>query len=267
MSNPLSYVVLLGTTRGGRQGIKVAEYAVKQLKSRGHQVELLDALDIDLPVLRAPYHHYGKFIPTEAPAKLTAAAKQLEAADGFLVVDCEYNHTPSPGMINLLDHFYHIQYKFKVHHHPLPPPTLPTITPLHRPPSPSHGSALAPPTPPTSPISSPVPCPHRAQAAGLVSYSMGPFGGARCAYVLRNTLGELGLITAPSIFNVASVHTAFTDDDAHQLKDEAANVRFTNFLNELDWFTAAVKVQREKGLPEVKEHKPPAATQPSATIK
>ena len=91
-------------------------------------------------------------------------------------------------------------------------------------------------------------------------------GGARSAYVLRNTLGELGLITAPSIFNIGAVHTAF-DADTKALKDGEANTRFINYLNELDWFTTAVKVQREKGLPEVKEHKPPAATQPSATIK
>ena len=110
----LSYVVFLGSTRSGRQGQKVAQYAIEHLRSRGHHVELLDALEQDLPVLRAPYHHYGKYIPHEAPAVLTDAAKKLEAADGFLLVDAEYNHTPSPGMINLLDHFYHIQYKFKV---------------------------------------------------------------------------------------------------------------------------------------------------------
>jgi NAD(P)H-dependent FMN reductase len=91
-------------------------------------------------------------------------------------------------------------------------------------------------------------------------------GGARAAYVLRNTLGELGMVSAPSIFSIAAVHTAF-DESSKQLKDAEANTRFTNFLNELDWFTSAVKAQRKLGLPEVKEHKPPAATQPSATIK
>ena len=91
-------------------------------------------------------------------------------------------------------------------------------------------------------------------------------GGARCAFVLRNTLGELGMVTAPSIFGIATVHTAF-DAESGQLKEAEANTRFVNFLNELDWFTAAVKAQRKLGLPEVKEHKPPAATQPAATIK
>ena len=91
-------------------------------------------------------------------------------------------------------------------------------------------------------------------------------GGARAAFVLRNTLGELGMISAPSIFGIAAVHTAF-DAEGKQLKDGEANTRFVNFLNELDWFTAALKTQRAQGLPEVKQHKPPAATQPEATIK
>ena len=121
-AHSLSYVVLLGSTRNGRQGLKVAQYAIAQLQSRGHQVELLDALEEDFQVMRAPYHHYGKYIPTEPPAKLTAAAKKLEAADGFLVVDAEYNHSPTPGMLNMLDHFYHIQYKFKARNRTTPHP-------------------------------------------------------------------------------------------------------------------------------------------------
>ena len=72
----------------------------------------------DLPVLRAPYHHYGLLpqLPKEATAELAALAKRLETSDGFVVVDGEYNLGPTPGIINLLDHFHYPQYKYKVHY-------------------------------------------------------------------------------------------------------------------------------------------------------
>ena len=89
-------------------------------------------------------------------------------------------------------------------------------------------------------------------------------GGARSAYVPRNTLGELGMVTIPSIFGIATVHTAF-DEASGQLKDADAITRFGTFLTELDWFTAALKAERSAhGSLEIKQNKPATATQPPA---
>lgn len=62
-------------------------------------------------MLEKPLHHYK---PTETPpAWLADLGKNFDAADAFIIVDGEYNHGPTPGMLNLLDHFYVGQYKFK----------------------------------------------------------------------------------------------------------------------------------------------------------
>lgn len=104
----LRYAVLLGSTREGRIGIKAAQYAIKQLQARGHHVDFLDAKEEQLPLLQAPFHAYGLYIQKEAPQQLKTLAEKLNNADGVLVVDTEYNHAPSPGMLNLLDHFYQV---------------------------------------------------------------------------------------------------------------------------------------------------------------
>lgn len=90
--------------------------------------------------------------------------------------------------------------------------------------------------------------------------------GARAAYVLRNVLGELGAITAPSIYSLAVAHQAFNEQG--ELAAEDAALRFHNYLNELDWFVAGLKQQRSQhGTPEVAKARPPNATQAAAAAK
>ena len=75
------------------------------------QPTLFDAKALKLPLLEKPLHHYkGDDHP---PAWLADLGAQFAAADAFIIVDGEYNHSPTPSMMNLLDHFYLDQYKFK----------------------------------------------------------------------------------------------------------------------------------------------------------
>lgn len=95
-------LVLYGSYRRDRQGIRLAQYLLTQLAARGHDVELIDAKAIDLPMLDRMYKEYA---PGDAPAALTELAAKIVAADGFVFVTGEYNWGIQPGLKNLTDHF------------------------------------------------------------------------------------------------------------------------------------------------------------------
>jgi NAD(P)H-dependent FMN reductase len=95
-------------------------------------------------------------------------------------------------MLNLLDHFYHPQYKFK--------------------------------------------------AAGIASYGAAA-GGARAAYVLRNTLGELGLVVAPTALGVPNIWAGFTPEG--EFTAEAAQGALDKFLTEFGFLAATLRDVRE----------------------
>ena len=47
--------VIAGSVRSERQGIKVANWITKKLKERGHEVLLVDPLELKLPLLDKMY--------------------------------------------------------------------------------------------------------------------------------------------------------------------------------------------------------------------
>jgi NAD(P)H-dependent FMN reductase len=98
----LKLVVLLGTVRSDRQGIKAARFVQRSLASRGHDVVLVDPLERRLPLLDRMYKEYPK---GQAPDVLETLATLYRAADAFIVVSGEYNHSIPPALSNLLDHF------------------------------------------------------------------------------------------------------------------------------------------------------------------
>src|ERR1700749_2557451 len=95
-------LVLYGSYRSDRMGIRLAQFVVEGLGDRGHDVELIDAKAIDLPMLDRMYKEYPK---GEAPSKLEKLAGQIRGADGFVFIAGEYNWGVQPGLKNLTDHF------------------------------------------------------------------------------------------------------------------------------------------------------------------
>lgn len=95
-------LVFYGSYRRDRQGIRLAEYCVRQLAERGADVELIDAKALDLPMLDRMYKEYPK---GEAPEALESLAGKIRTADAFLFVVGEYNWSVQPGLKNLTDHF------------------------------------------------------------------------------------------------------------------------------------------------------------------
>ncbi len=98
----LKTAVLYGSVRSARQGIKAARFIVSKLEARGHEVELIDPMERQLPLLNRMYKEFGA---GEAPPALESIASVFRAADGFVIVSGEYNHSIPPALKNLLDHF------------------------------------------------------------------------------------------------------------------------------------------------------------------
>lgn len=98
----LKLVVLVGSVRSDRQGIKAARFVHQALTARGHEVTLVDPVEVALPLLDRMYKEYEQ---GHAPQALEDLAALYRAADGFVVVSGEYNHSIPPALSNLLDHF------------------------------------------------------------------------------------------------------------------------------------------------------------------
>jgi len=99
---PLKTVVLVGSVRSDRQGIKAARFVRRTLIARGHEVTIVDPLELKLPLLDRMYKEYGR---GQAPPALESLATLYRAADAFVIVTGEYNHSIPPALSNLLDHF------------------------------------------------------------------------------------------------------------------------------------------------------------------
>src|SRR5450631_2936949 len=95
-------LVVYGSYRSERKGIRLAEFVLASLRARGESPELLDAKLIGLPMLDRMYKEYAK---GEAPIAMDAVATKIRAADAFIFVVGEYNWGVQPGLKNLTDHF------------------------------------------------------------------------------------------------------------------------------------------------------------------
>jgi len=95
-------LVLYGSYRAARVGIRMAAFVTAELRARGALVELIDARDVGLPILD---RMYKEFAPGSAPPAMAELAAKIRAADAFVFVVGEYNWGPQPGLKNLTDHF------------------------------------------------------------------------------------------------------------------------------------------------------------------
>jgi len=98
----LEYVVLYGSVRTDRIGIRAAWFVTERIRERGHDVVLIDPNEYRLPLLDKMYKEYEA---GAAPETLQRMADAIIPADGYFVVSGEYNHGVPPALSNLLDHF------------------------------------------------------------------------------------------------------------------------------------------------------------------
>jgi chromate reductase len=124
----LNTVVFMGSSRaivppwGGdsRLGDRVLAYVKNALTKRetklgdetiSHKITIFDPLEVfgeggalskSGAALKTPHHFFKE---GEAPAAMTSMQQTIKAADCFVVVSCEYNHTIPPGLTGMMGHF------------------------------------------------------------------------------------------------------------------------------------------------------------------
>ena len=98
----LKIAVLVGSVRSDRKGIRAARFVERMLAARGHAATVVDPLALQLPLLDRMFKEYPA---GSAPENLQMLAELYRAADAFVVVSAEYNHSIPPALSNLLDHF------------------------------------------------------------------------------------------------------------------------------------------------------------------
>src|SRR5262249_31680664 len=100
MSNRI--LVFYGSYRSDRMGIRLAHFVVEGFSARGDDVELIDAKEVNLPMLDRMFKEHKE---GEAPDVLERLANKIRSADGFVFITGEYNWGMQPGLKNLTDHF------------------------------------------------------------------------------------------------------------------------------------------------------------------
>ena len=112
----MKYLLFLGSTRASapprptRLGERLARAMMPILNEDSRETELIDPLEIDLPHPFKPHFAYAK---DKAPDTLGALAEQISAADGYVMLSPEYNHSLSPALAHLLNHFGASRFGFK----------------------------------------------------------------------------------------------------------------------------------------------------------
>lgn len=104
----LNLLVILGSVRDStpprpaRLGRRVALACMARLHAATEHATLIDALDVPL---ESPFKPHFAYAEGKAPAAIETLAAQIEAADGYVMVSPEYNHSMSPALAHLLNHF------------------------------------------------------------------------------------------------------------------------------------------------------------------
>jgi NAD(P)H-dependent FMN reductase len=96
--------IFLTSTREQRKGAAVAAWFVNQAQGHGgFQVELVDLLELDLPLLDEPKHPRLQQYQHEHTRRFSAL---VAGGDAYVFVIPEYNTGTSPALLNALDYVY-----------------------------------------------------------------------------------------------------------------------------------------------------------------
>jgi NAD(P)H-dependent FMN reductase len=114
----MKYLIFIGSARDSsppsppRLGLRVAKACQRLLDDMGPDLstELIDPLDFNLDAAFKPHFAYGK---SSVPKDLDILATKIMNADGYVMVSPEYNHSMSPALSHLLNHFGSSQYSYK----------------------------------------------------------------------------------------------------------------------------------------------------------
>lgn len=98
-------MVIVGSVRPGRKGIAVAEWARTEVEDDGHfELDFVDLLELGLPFMDEPQHPSKRMY---SKAHTFAWSERVDAADAFIFVTPEYNHSYAPAIKNAIDFLFH----------------------------------------------------------------------------------------------------------------------------------------------------------------
>ncbi|MCM1971961.1 MULTISPECIES: NADPH-dependent FMN reductase [unclassified Streptomyces] len=98
---PLRVAVILGSVREGRHGPAVADWFLGAAGAVGGlDLDLIDLADVDLPLAMPGW---GGSPSPQAAAALAEVSPRLAAAEAFVIVTPEYNHSFPAVLKNLID--------------------------------------------------------------------------------------------------------------------------------------------------------------------
>jgi NAD(P)H-dependent FMN reductase len=102
--------VIICSTRPGRVGKSVGEWFNGVAREHaGFEVELVDLVDMKLPIYDEPKHPRLQQYEHEHTKRWSASVK---AADAFVFVTPEYNFGPPPSLVNALNYLY-LEWNYK----------------------------------------------------------------------------------------------------------------------------------------------------------
>ncbi|MFJ1765655.1 NADPH-dependent FMN reductase [Amycolatopsis sp. NPDC088138] len=98
---PVRVAVIVGSVREGRFGPVVADWLAGVARDHGgFDVEVVDLAEPDLPLAMPAF---GSEPAAEVVAEVAKVTPRLEAADAFVVVTPEYNHSYPASLKNAID--------------------------------------------------------------------------------------------------------------------------------------------------------------------
>lgn len=112
----MKVLVFLGSAREStpprpaRLGARVSLACQQSLTALDAETEVVDPLDYDLA---PPFKPHFAYSPKRVPQDLDTLATRITAADAFVAVSPEYNHSMSPALAHLLNHFGSSLFSFK----------------------------------------------------------------------------------------------------------------------------------------------------------
>ncbi|MCV0427153.1 MAG: NAD(P)H-dependent oxidoreductase [Roseibium sp.] len=96
--------------RPARLGLRVVKAIETRLSASHVDFESVDPLQIDLPPPFKPHFSYAR---GKAPDQLDELARKISEADGYVMTSPEYNHSMSPTLAHLLNHFGSSLFSYK----------------------------------------------------------------------------------------------------------------------------------------------------------
>ncbi|MCR9548469.1 NADPH-dependent FMN reductase [Vibrio antiquarius] len=114
----MHFLIFLGSVRDStpprpaRLGMRVSRACETLFKNQysQHIVEIIDPLNYDFDDVFKPEFAYHR---AKVPAHLRELADKIKSADGYVMVSPEYNHSMSPALANMLNHFGSSLFSYK----------------------------------------------------------------------------------------------------------------------------------------------------------